>query len=297
MPAQLYKVHNYVICLNLPEVIELSKLQAHIPSIIRMEYVNHHHNDDYNNIIHINFIESEMFEIQESKGSIHIYAIWNDIIKNDMPHLVYGILRKIWIENGYYPIHSICFENSLLIGHSGNGKTTLALSAIKKNCKVFSFDKTLVNFNDLQLVAQSGTQVLSIRKQLYEKECIDNAQVLNFEILSYGERIVLQAPISENSEDITKIYLFYLNDIPLVKQKLTSLSSLHELYSFFLDSTKNDVIINNGQYVFDGNISMGSKQNLTESLKKWLSSNHKVEVLIGNKDDIVDYVRYNNVIC
>lgn len=292
MISQLYKVHDIFISLTLPETIDIYKLKAQIPSIANISDITNIEHDKVQTI-YVYFIESENVNVEKNGNSINIFATWNNTIKADLPHLIYGILRQHWIEQGNYPIHSICFENSLLIGHSGNGKTTLALSAMKKKIDIFSFDKTLVNFHDMQLLAKSGTDVISIRKELYEQECLINPELLNFDSLYNGDRVVLQVPISKSPQLINKVYLFYLNDIDLVKKSLTSLSSLHELYPFFLDCNKNDVIMNNGQYIFTGNVSVQSKQKLTESLKNWLC-NIEVEILIGNKDDIIDYVKFNN---
>lgn len=106
-------------------------------------------------------------------------TIW----KNDLPHFIYALLRQYWIEAGLSPVHSLCVGRvhrlSLVIGHSGTGKSTLASELLKLDYPVHSLDRTLVHINNIDndinknfnfnkkhvhLTQFAGTQVLSLRK-------------------------------------------------------------------------------------------------------------------------------------
>jgi hypothetical protein len=67
----------------------------------------------------------------------------------DLIFLTYGIARQKWLKLGLYCVHAACLENqqkqlSLIVGHSGVGKTAVTLSALARGYKVFSGNRTLV---------------------------------------------------------------------------------------------------------------------------------------------------------
>lgn len=287
METKIYHIHQFILKVNLPEEIEIYKLQSQIPNI---ELVK----DNFNSLCNIefDFIENNIHKIVQHNNKIRLYGVWNDNIKTDIPHLLYSILRHYWIENAYYPIHSIMLENSLLIGHSGSGKTSLSLEALKQGIEVYSYDKTLVHFSNQDLKFLAGTNVISVRKEVYEKE---SAIYSLTEPLSIHEgRIVLSANQPGDQPLIKHPYLFFLADTPLSVNKMTIASSLHELYPFFLDTIKTDVIIGNGAAIFNGNNNSMSKEILLNHLNKWLLRNNSLETLIGRKEDIISYVKENN---
>jgi energy-coupling factor transporter ATP-binding protein EcfA2 len=282
-----YKINEFKIKLSIPEKIELYKLQSQIPGIELED------KPDGNLDLHFIFLEGNEYEVVNSDKKIVLYGKWSANVKADIPHFLYCILRNYWVENAQYPVHSIMFKNSLLIGHSGSGKTTLALEALNQNIEVQSYDKTVVKFTNKKLMMVAGTKVITIRKKLFEK----NSSIFkDKEVKDIGDRFLIeQTSVSSMSKrNIKKLYFFSLADSELFVNKFTSLSSIHELYSFFLDSTKIDVIIDGGRLIYDGCNSTDAKAVLVNHLENWLSKGNFVEMLVGTKQDIVRYVKNNN---
>jgi hypothetical protein len=182
-----YKVLDLYISLELPEKINVLALKAQVPSIEEINFIPLEVN------LILKFKESTTWSFTQSKNKIEyeiiINGIWNDDSKADIPHVLYGVLRNLWIEKEIYPIHSICINESLLIGHSGTGKTTLALEALNKKLAVFSFDKTLVQINLLEncLEMIGGTTIISIREDLIESTMMHDG----CKYVKNGERLVI----------------------------------------------------------------------------------------------------------
>jgi hypothetical protein len=283
-----YKINDFKIKLSTPEKIELHKLQSQIPGI-ELE-------DDLqiDLDLHFIFLEGNKYEIVQSDKKMVLYGKWSENVKADIPHLLYCVLRNYWVENEQYPVHSIMFKNSLLIGHSGSGKTTLALEALEQNIEVQSYDKTVVKFTNKKLMMVAGTNVISIRKKLFKQ---DFSLFKDKEFKDIGDRVLIEGKsfINMNKKNIKKLYFFSLVDSDFCVNKLSSLSSMHELYSFFLDSTKIDVIIDGGKFIYNGCNSTNSKVALVGYLENWLSKGNFVEMLIGRKQDIVKYIKNNKV--
>jgi hypothetical protein len=283
-----YKINEFKIKLSLPEQIELHKLQSQIPGIELED------KPEGNLDLHFIFLESKDYQVAKSDGKITLYGKWSANVKADIPHFLYCIFRNYWVENAQYPVHSIMFKNSLLIGHSGAGKTTLALEALKQNLEVQSYDKTVVKFNNKKLLMIAGTNVITIRKKLFEQ---DSSIFKDKEVKDIGDRFLIaeNTSLNMNKRIIEKLYFFSITESELSINKLSSLSSMHELYSFFLDSTKIDVIIDGGKFIYDGCNSTNSKIALVANLETWLSQGNSVEVLVGKKQDIVAYIKNNKV--
>lgn len=283
-----YKINDFKLKLSIPEKIELHKLQSQIPGI----ELDNKPEDRLD--LHFIFLENNRCEIVKSNKKIVLHGKWSSTIKTDIPHFLYSVLRNYWVENAQYPVHSIMLENSLVIGHSGSGKTTLSLEALKQNIEVQSYDKTVVKFSNKKLKFIAGTNVISIRKQLFNK---DLSIFNNKEIKDIGDRFLVENKytIKENQKEVNKLYFFSLVNADLIVNSLSKLSSMHELYSFFLDSTKIDVIVDGGKIIFDGSNSTQSKEALLNNLQKWLSKNNSVETLIGRKEDIISYIKNNRI--
>lgn len=212
-------------------------------------------------------------------------------IKNDIPHLLYGILRQYWIENEKYPIHSICIDNNLLLGHSGSGKTGLGILALMNKMNVSSFNKTLVYFQNDNLKVLIGTEIISIMDKMYMEELSILKEDENITIIKNEVGSVLVVPPILNSIIINKVCFFFLSEKELEIKKLNKESGLHELYPYFMDTMKSDVILGNGQCIYSGDNSEYSKQNVIKNIKKWLIKNKDVEILIGNPESIIKYLK------
>lgn len=171
---------------------------------------NNQHEENKNNInVNVNASSSLTIEHRSEFHKIVYLCLASNldedskkIWKNDLPHFIYALLRQYWIETGLAPVHSLCVagrnnkynskdnnryqsehyyhkaQNSLIIGHSGTGKSTLATELLNLNWPVHSLDRTLVHIysnsnhdypdnlqnNRFHLTQLAGTQVLSLRK-------------------------------------------------------------------------------------------------------------------------------------
>jgi len=186
---------------------------------------------------------------------------WSAAKAADLPHLLYGMARRAWLEAGLYPVHAACVSCGdggaiLLVGHSGSGKTTLAQRLIERHgCKLLSGNKTLVRFDEtgaLQAVAGTITMTaLDKNRQRFAWRLPPD---------QYGE-----APTPVRSIAIVR-----LNDGVAEEQRLSPMSALHSLYPFFLDAVNADVIVG-GTEVFDGAISGAARKTLALRLQDLLS--------------------------
>lgn len=255
---QIFKTFNLTIKLVLPEKINLLDLQVHVPSI-ELE----------NNIKTISdftimFEQSNAPSLDCCERTLIIKNRWSTSVKEDIAHLVYTLCRQHWINQGYYPVHSVCMDDRLFIGHSGCGKTSLALCALKNNLIVSSFNKTVVEIQD-KMQVMACTQAISQR----------NAPSILGEKQSYPT--------------INHLYLFVLNEKPLQVLDVSPDSAVHQLYPFFLDTIKQDVILT-GNLVYSGFTHIDRKVNLIKLLRQWLEA-HPLKVLIGKKEHIIEAIK------
>ena len=268
----LYEVGNTTISLEIPALIALPILQAQIPSIEVSRKISSVPD------ITIRFEDSnnESFIIKEN--NFLLSGEWSNSLQTDMPHLMYSILRQYWLEHGYYCVHSVVINNSLLIGHSGMGKTTLALKAIKKEMDLFSFDKTILKFNDTALHAVFGTQIISVREKYLSRA----QNVLKDDyLIKNGERFIFNSDTGKPRE-IKNIFLFSLSENNLEIES----ASIHQLYAYFMDSVKIDALM--GNFLFSGNSSLKAKGHLIVGLKNMSPG---IKTLIGTPVEIITHIQ------
>jgi hypothetical protein len=193
----------------------------------------------------------------------HIYVISpiGQKLPDDLYHLLYGMVRKELVERGIYPIHAACVgkgdDFTLIVGHSGAGKTTLAHRLVEQHgLKLFSGNKTVVTIaDDGQMSAIAGTRTMTALN--------DKQQRFAYQMGGgqYESREIVP---------ITKIALVRVNDGVEEVQHLEPLSALHTLYPFFMDAVNSDVIVN-GHEVFNGAVSGDTKTKLVVSLQNALT--------------------------
>ena len=263
-----YKIGKLTIQISIPEIINVNNLKVHVPEIKETEKTKEID-------LYISFMKNNTYGVTINKKSIFICGDWNSTVKNDFPHIVYGILRNYWIENEMYPVHSICFKNSLIIGHSGTGKTTLAKNVLNKGIDIFSFDKTIVSFENDKLKAKLGTDIISSRK-------------------NENERTLTTYIKNESEININQIYVFAIKKKELKVIEIDNNLVSHQLYPYFLDVTKIDVLFDNGKGIFNGTTSIESKLKLFASLNNWVNKNKSVKFISGEYEDIINYIVLNN---
>jgi len=185
----------------------------------------------------------------------------------DLLHLVYSAVRPLWIKRGFYPVHSVCVGDNekdggytLVVGHSGSGKTAIALKVAEgSGKKILSGNKTLVSFGkNGQMYAVAGTRTMTRAKS-------DGTPSTATGVVSYQERVAFElgdtSVLSHNGSDgsefkiampIKLIALARLNDGASQCEKLSALSALHKLYPFFIDAVNADTVLCGGEAIYSG---------------------------------------------
>lgn len=204
------------------------------------------------------------------KNSDILIQIKDTPFKADIPHLLYNILRGLWINKAIFPVHSIAFDNNLIIGHSGTGKTTLAQALIKHGFNLSSFDKTLVKFKNNQILGVSGTHYLSVRLKAQKRIILSPVDIGKF----------------SNYENI----FFLVGSMGKLKiEKINSPSSLHQLYPYFLDIQKSITVLEEGNNFYEPKISNVIKKKLCVEISQLKDTN--VFSLIGSTTDMALYFK------
>lgn len=168
----------------------------------------------------------------------------------DLYHLLSGVARQHYLENHLYPTHAACLgldDLVLLVGHSGSGKTSIALELLKdKEMKLFSGNTTVVSFEDDSVMAVAGTPTITARAgDLKER----------FAAQQYADRgaFSLAGAQYANPGKIKAAVVVRLNDKAQEWNKLSSISAIHTLYPYFLDTVHADTVVC-GKFVHDGAI-------------------------------------------
>ena len=174
----------------------------------------------------------------------------------DIYHLFYGAVRRTLLERGFYSVHAACVGNgddyTLIVGHSGAGKTTLTQRLVEKHdMKLFSGNKTVVRFDPGGgITAVAGTRTMTsldgnLNRHAYEMNPAD------------------YAPQAQAS--IKSIVIVRVNDGVEEAQELSRSSALHALYPYFMDAVNADVIVN-GRDVFNGAANSSARERLAAGL-------------------------------
>lgn len=235
----------------------------------------------YLQIVHT-YSNKDSLELIQNEGKVEIYSNWNSQLPQDLIHLLYGACRLEWLKRGIFTAHAACIGNEqdgyiLLIGASGSGKTSLTMhNAVHHGFKIFSGDKTLLSFNDKgELEAIAGTHTITVRGEDIQRW----ASVPKTYEFPLGDRQAFQLSSDSYAQShkipIKQIFLIGLNDGPLFDSEISSLSALHELYPFFLDRQREDILVGADQGFFNGAIAQELKESL---VKKLHSSLQKIPV-------------------
>lgn len=215
----------------------------------------------------------------------------------DLIFLTYGVARQKWLKQGLYCVHAACLEDkqqrlSLVVGHSGVGKTAVTLSSLARGAKVFSGNRTLVKIvstgkdkttdgiageSSSSIIAIAGTRTITTKAEdlarhlpqaLAKEE--NNAEVgyQGRSAFSLSKRFYADhAP-----QAVTLITLPRLNDGAEKSKQLSALSALHKLYPFFLDAVNADIVLAGGRIVFAGTPPSGVSKRLASELSQALAN-------------------------
>lgn len=195
---------------------------------------------------------------------------WGPELPLDFFHLLYSLVRLHWLRQGLFPVHAACIDlggGILLAGHTGTGKTTALLDLIRqKQGKIFSGNKTLLRFSDSsEMAAIAGTPTMTLPTSdltRYRGVTVKKFTSGNRSLFLLPQRHY--SPVSKLS--IRAIVLLRLNDGASIKQKISPLSALHRLYSFFLDSVNADALLFGGSALCNGTVRPSDKSKLARQL-------------------------------
>ncbi|HLC56420.1 MAG TPA: hypothetical protein VJJ23_04245 [Candidatus Nanoarchaeia archaeon] len=191
----------------------------------------------------INHIESDKRKMINKRKHIIIYDKWQGKISMDIYHLIYSIVRIHYLNRKLFPIHAACINSDgliLLVGHSGSGKTNIALQLLDKNKKkIFSGDKTIISFaSNGNIKAIAGINVVTGLTK-------DIKHFNNKNKIYYHGRsaFLLNEDKIASPGRIKAIVLIKINDGKKEFHKINFTKALHTLYPFFLDIVNADTII------------------------------------------------------
>ena len=87
----------------------------------------------------------------------------------------------------------------------------------------------------------------------------------------YVGKLPLENQCTDKQVRIKSIVLINLNDGAHKNEKLNSLSALHTLYPYFIDTERADVLIEGGRVVLDGTVPLANKETISNNLGKCLA--------------------------
>ena len=186
----------------------------------------------------------------------------------DLYHLLYGIARIKFLEQKLYPVHAALAGKTLIVGHSGAGKTAVMLKLISDfRFTFFSGNKTLVKFGNDGMTAIAGTETVTAKSKYQERY-----SKLSDAASGYQDRIAFPLAGEKAGGKISSIAIVRLNDGVEENTELEKLSALHKLHPFFLDAVNADTIMNGGNDVLRGDPPDGSREYLSRELARALKN-------------------------
>lgn len=229
----------------------------------------------------VEYIESELPHLEIEEKTIRIFDQWKGKLSLDIWHMLYSIMRKIWMERGEYPVHAACVGNCLLVGHTGVGKSTILFKLLNDtDWKVFSGNKTIITIRDNFIEAIAGTKSMSLR----DSDSAKYPKLISKKI-QYADRMSYLLDdkhlASTSTIPINRVFLIYLNDGVSEAKKIEHPSSMHALYPYVLDAVNADTIMCQGKDLLSGEVARDVKLKLIDSLSKAIP-NVEVYRIVGS---------------
>jgi len=211
--------------------------------------------------------------IQKGKN-IEIHDAFNLKIPLYIYHLVYSVFHKFWLRINVYSVHSACVSKNgfitLLLGHSGFGKTTVSLNLLKKyGFRLVFSDRVLLKIKkDSILVPFGGTKLITYKKT--NKKIPLNLVKSNKEYVDRKiAKLLPNYTLKEIPSSVDAIIFIRLSNTENKIEIVEPFEALVTLYKFFLDILGSDALILNGQAIYEGiDLKLKSKIDLLRKLKK-----------------------------
>lgn len=228
--------------------------------------------------------DRDHFEFRDGGNFVNVCDQWQgESSLMDLLFLCYGVARRAWLQKGIYPVHAAALKMAgdgltLLVGHSGTGKTAVTLSSVAGGARVFSGNKTLVTLSDTGVMqAVGGTRPITCKL-----EDMDRHQSGYAFKVAYGSRSAFMLKdgdyMSLAPQTVRRIVLPRLNDGVEKQGRLGDTSGLHKLFPYFLDAVNADIIVSGGKAVLSGNPSADVLQRLAKNLALALPSVSVIEL-------------------
>lgn len=219
---------------------------------------------------------------------------WQGKFSTDLYHLLYGITRLWLLKKKEFAVHGACLGKddsyTLVLGHSGNGKTSIVLkSLLDDKVKIFSGNKTVISFSPGSIIGIAGTKTITIRGE--DKDKLNDSGVKNF--VEYFGRHAFNLEKDKYSHlktvPIKTIAIVKLNDYQEEFKELNTLSALHTVYPYFLDAVNADIVLSGAESVFLGTPPAGVQNFLVSQLKNVLE-HIPVYSIIGSAPFVTDKI-------
>lgn len=222
--------------------------------------------------LHVVYDDRDCFEFHDGGNVVSLTDAWKgESSLMDLLFLTYGVARRAWLKLGIYPVHAAALQIgtgglTLLVGHSGTGKTAVTLSSVALGARVYSGNKTLVTVNDKGLMqAIAGTRPITAKSEDMDRQKCG----YSFKV-AYGSRSAFMLKdehyMSLAPQAVRRIVLPRLNDGVEKRGKLGGASSLHRLFPYFLDAVNADIVVAGGRAVLSGAPSAEVLASLAKSL-------------------------------
>lgn len=223
----------------------------------------------------VRFEESPVCSLSVKGGEYVLRDTWKgEASLMDLLFLCYGAARRAWLKRGLYPVHAAALNMgngslTLLVGHSGSGKSAITLSAVSRGHKVFSGNKTLVRIDTVGdrtvLTAIAGTRSMTAKAEDVSKHLalgtFNAAYQGRKAFYLANEHMAATAPYV-----VSGIILPRLNDGVEKCKRMAPLSAVHKLYPYFLDTVNADIVLSGGKAVLSGEPVKGVRERLAQGL-------------------------------
>lgn len=213
------------------------------------------------------------YSIQKGKN-IEIFDSFKSKIPLYVYHLIYSVFHKYWLNIGVYSVHAACVSKNgfatLLLGHSGFGKTTISLKLVEKyGFKLVYSDRVLLKIKkNGNITPIGGTKLITYKhsnKHIPLSILKPNAEYVDRKI----QKLLSNYMQTESPKLINSIAFIRLNNIENNINTVDAFEALVVLYKFFLDILGSDALILNGKGIYEGiDLKLESKMNLLKELRK-----------------------------